>query len=71
MDESDEVGGLHQSTVGTNELEDQPFSPQHETSCDYKTDGHSSLLGKFRESKNHIDSNNEDNSDSDRGTSTI
>ena len=39
VDKGDEVGGLHQSTADTNEQEDQPFSPQHETSCDYKTDG--------------------------------
>ena len=76
VDKSDEAGGLHQSTVDTNELEDQPFSLQHKTSCDYETEGavtHHSLMEVQRESKESkiIDSNRniEDNSDSDRGIS--
>ena len=77
VDKSDEVGGLHQFTADTNELEDQPFSPQHETFCDYKTEGavtHHSPVEVQRESKESkiTDSNRniEDYSDSDRGTST-
>ena len=76
MDKSDEVGGLHQSTADTNELEGQPFSSKHETSCDYKTESavtHHFPVEVQRESKESkiIDSNrnNEDNTDSDRSTS--
>ena len=72
-DKSDGVSGPHQSTVDTDELEDQPISPQYQTSCDNKTPGagtyHSLVEVQKESAESEIIASSRNCSDSDSGTS--
>jgi hypothetical protein len=74
VDNSDEVSGPHQSIADTNELEDQPFSPQHETACDDNIAGavtrHSLAGVQWESNESKIIDSKEDYSDSESGMSS-